>query len=150
MKMMIKHILLALTLLVSAFTAIGNAAQTEDKFAVQLKANLISRVSFVKIKDAIQIKAKPNDFLPLEFIKGEGLRDSDGILSEGDSFAWPGCGFDRTSYRVNKIAPEFVEIRYSRGTPEQDGYHDSGVLKINYEKKNAEQGAAPNSHSPGA
>jgi hypothetical protein len=128
-------IVLFLALVAGICPANCDVTPTQDKFSAELKADLISRVSFSKVGNAIQIHVKAKATLPLEFVKGKGLEASDGILLEGDEFAWPGCGFDRTSYQIKKIAPEYVEIGYSRGIPQQDGFHDSGVFRVDYEKK---------------
>jgi hypothetical protein len=128
------YILLFLVLAVGICPGNSEVTPTEGKFAAKLKADMIGRLRFSKTKVAIRIQAKANATLPLEFVKGKGLEASDGLLLEGDEFAWPGCGFDRTSYQVKKIAPDYVEIGYSRGIPKQDGYQDSGVFTIDYEK----------------
>ena len=103
---------------------------TKDKHAKLLSESLQGSLSFTHQKDSIQIQAKPNSSLPLEFIKDIGLEPSDGILAVGSSFSWPGCGFDRTSYTIKEITQEFVLIEYTRGIAKHDGYQDSGEIKI--------------------
>jgi len=116
---------------------------TKNKFAKQLSEFVQSSLTFAEQKESIQIQAKPKARLPLEFVAGKGLEASDGILSVGDSFAWPGCGFDRTVYTIKKITPQFVVIEYTRGIPQRDGYQDSGEIKISFGKhQEAEQGGA--------
>lgn len=115
---------------------------TQNKFAKKLTYLLQSKLTFVLKKDLIQIKAKPEATLPLEFVAGKGLEPSDGTLSVNDSFAWPGCGFDRTSYTLKKITPKSVVITYIRGIPQQDGYQDSGEFSIAFKDVNREQGGS--------
>ena len=117
---------------------------TENKFAKQLSKYVQSKLTFEEQKDSIHIQAKPKTRLPLEYVATKGLEASDGILLVGDSFAWPGCGFDRTSYTIKKIAPKFVVIGYKRGNPQQDGYQDSGEFRVAYNNQNAEPDSGGN------
>ena len=133
-----------LLLVLSSSELIGEEAKkvvpTKNKFAKQLSESVQSQLTFAKQKESIQIQAKPKATLPLEFIAGKGLEPSDGILSMGDSFAWPGCGFDRTSYAIKEIAPNYIVIGYTRGIPQQDGYQDAGEFKVSYgNQEEAEQ-----------
>ncbi len=105
---------------------------TEGKFAKELHESVTSQLTFSELKNSIQILAKSKGALPLEFIPNKGLEKSDGILSLGDSFTWPGCGIDRTRYTIKEITQEFVVIAYTRGIPRQDGYQDIGEFRVSY------------------
>jgi len=105
---------------------------TKDKFAKELGESMRGRLVFVAREKAVAIQARPNGSLPLEFVAGERLEASDRILGVGESFAWPGCGFDRTSYEVKEVGEAFVVIKYSRGIAQQDGYQDSGEFRIDF------------------
>ncbi|HEX7261090.1 MAG TPA: hypothetical protein VF258_04690, partial [Luteolibacter sp.] len=111
----------------------------KNKFSMQLSESVRNQLTFAKQKESILIQAKPKATLPLEVIASKGLEASDGILSLGDSFAWPGCGFDRTSYTIKEITPKFVVIGYTRGIPQQDGYQDAGDFRVSYGNQEAEQ-----------
>ena len=125
-----------LMLILSSCVLIGEEAvkivPTKNKFAKQLSESVQSQLIFAKQKESILIQTKPKATLPLEFVAGKGLEASDGTLSVGDSFAWPGCGFDRTSYTIKEITPKFVLIGYTRGIPQQDGYQDAGEFRVSY------------------
>ncbi|OYV05383.1 MAG: hypothetical protein CFE26_11880 [Verrucomicrobiales bacterium VVV1] len=111
----------------------ANIIPTKNKFSKELADSVQSNLTFVYQKESIKIRTKLNAALPLEFVEGKRLEPSDGVLSLGGSFAWPGCGFDRTSYMVREITQQSVTIEYHRGNPKQDGYQDSGEFKINIE-----------------
>lgn len=104
---------------------------TTNKFSKQLSEFVQNALAFTERNGTLRIEAKSESTLPLEFVAGKGLEASDGILSAGDSFAWPGCGFDRTSYTIKGITRQDVVIEYSRGMPQRDGYQDSGEFRIN-------------------
>jgi hypothetical protein len=142
MKIFVRYSLLFLAFSLGICLAGDEIVLTQNKFSGQLKAELANRIGFFKHNKEILIQLKAKAIMPLEFSKGKGLIKSDGILSEGDTFAWPGCGFDRSTFQIYKITPEYVEIHYSRGTPQMDGYQDSGMFQVSFEK--GEQGAAAN------
>ena len=106
---------------------------TINKFAVDISKSLQNMITFERKEDLVYIHKKTKGSLPMEFTK-KGIVPSDGILFVGDSFMWPGCGFDRTSYSLKEITEDSVVIVYSRGTPAHDGYHDTGEIKIAFEK----------------
>lgn len=105
---------------------------TENRFAQELREHVTGQLSFSELKSSIQVQAKPKARLPMEFDGTKGMNTSDGILSLGDRFAWPGCGYDRTSYTIKEITPAFVAIAYTRGIPQQDGYQDTGEFRVSY------------------
>ena len=142
-----------LLLVLSSSALIGEEPKkvvpTKDKFSKQLSESVQSQLTFAKQKESVQILAKPKATLPLEFVAGKRLEASDGILSMGDSFAWPGCGFGRTSYTITEIAPNYIVIGYTRGIPQQDGYQDAGEFKVSYgNQEEAEQAVPSDGHKP--
>jgi hypothetical protein len=113
-----------------------DAAQTTNRFSTKLKSQMIERLDFLKLDGRVQITAKAKASLPLEYTQDHRFDPSDGFLSKGDLFIWPGCGFDRTSYHVLTIDEKYIEISYSRGTLKQDGYSDTGVFTVIYSNAN--------------
>jgi hypothetical protein len=109
----------------------GEVIPTKERFSKELSEFMRGRLKFVAQGKSIHMEARPDGSLPLEFGAGK-LEASDGTLEVGDSFAWPGCGFDRTSYEVKEVGEGFVVIRYNRGNAQRDGYEDSGEFKINF------------------
>ncbi|QQL44083.1 hypothetical protein [Sulfuriroseicoccus oceanibius] len=132
MKSRIFQLLLYMIALIGISFAEDEVLTTKNKFSEVHKELLSSRLAFSTKQNLIYLSVKEKANLPLEYIDGKGFEASDGILTLNSNFIWPGCGYDRSSYTISKITAEFIVIDYVQGTPEQDGYRDSGQFKIRY------------------
>lgn len=106
---------------------------TKNRFAEQLKKEFHEALVIRRTETGIKIVARTQHPLPLKFIDNR-LQTTNGDLVAGDVIMWAGCGGDRTSYTIHTVSETFIDVAYSRGTPQSDGYNDSGGFRVILEK----------------
>lgn len=135
-KLSLYFLLLCIVSAHAGLPDVKKAESTENRFAREHQLWLSRSLMFSKKGGDVAISG---DRMPLEAHERKGFEASDGILSVGDVFIWPGCGFDRSQYTVHQIADDYVVIKYSQGRLPVDGYHDTGLLRIECNQKPASE-----------